>query len=213
MKIILLGAPGSGKGTQSNFITSEYGLKKISTGDILRSYVKKNNILGNKIKQIMKKGEFVSDEIMIYLIKNIIKKNTCKDFLFDGFPRNIFQATALKNFGIKINYVIELIISNNDIIDRIKGRLIHESSGRIYHKIYNPPKLNCKDDITGDILTLRGDDKKNVIKKRLTEYNKFNKSLVNFYIKESKLNNIMFHRINANNSITEINNKLKKILG
>lgn len=213
MIIILLGAPGSGKGTQAQFIVEKYNIKKISTGDILRSAAKKSHALGKKIKKIMQTGDFVSDEIVIQLIKNSIKQYKNKEFVLDGFPRNIFQAIALKKFAIKINYVIELVISINEIMNRLKNRLIHVNSGRIYHKIYNPPKVNFKDDITGEELMFREDDIEITIKNRLIEYQKFNQSLVNFYKNESRLRNLVFKQIDANNSISEINKKLKKVLG
>lgn len=212
MNIILLGAPGSGKGTQAQFIIKEYGIKRISTGDILRSSSKKNNILGKKITSIIKQGKLVSDKIVIQLIEDSIKKHSSKGFLLDGFPRTVFQAIALKQTLIKIDHVIDLIISNDEIIKRITGRLMHVPSGRIYHKVYNPPKYNHKDDITGDDLICREDDNEYIIKNRLSEYYKFNKLLINFYTKESQLNNLSYNQVNANSSIITINQKLKKIL-
>lgn len=214
MKIILLGAPGSGKGTQSQFITKEYGINKISTGDILRSYIKKNKNIGKKIKNIIEKGKLVPDELIISIIKKEIKKdNFQKNFLLEGFPRNINQAITLKKSGIIIDHVIELLSSNNIIINRLNGRMIHLASGRIYHKKYCPPKIKNKDDITGEPLVKRSDDKIDIIKLRLKEYADLIKPIVLFYKKEAEYNSLIYNEINVNKSIIDINKKLKTILG
>lgn len=213
MRIILLGPPGSGKGTQANFIVTRYNLAKISTGDILRQYSKKNNYLGKKIKKIIINGYLVDDDIIINLLINRIKKKDClKGFLLDGFPRNIFQALKIKELKININYVIQLDISDELIFQRLNGRLLHLQSGRTYHNIYNPPKEKNKDDITGDLLIKRKDDKKKIIKKRLLEFHKLNHSLVKFYIQESKEKKIIFKKIDAQKTIKDISNNIKNFL-
>lgn len=212
MKIVLLGPPGSGKGTQTQFITNEYNIKKISVGDILRK--SKKNKFFNKIKTTMNQGKLISDQLIIKIIKKIIENESFNQgFLLDGFPRTITQAIALKKMQTNINYVLELLISNETIINRLNGRLVHLPSGRIYHKKYKPPKIKYKDDITGEELIFRQDDQKKTIKNRLIEYNKFITPIVFFYQQEAKLNNLEYYKINANDTIININKKIKRILG
>lgn len=212
MKIILLGPPGSGKGTQSKLLINHYNIQIVSIGDILRSY-KENNKLGKKIKEKISIGKLISDQLIIKIVKETFKKNNIsKNFLLDGFPRTIDQAIALKEMKIKINYIIELIISDDDIIKRLNGRLIHLPSGRTYHTIYNPPKIKNKDDITGENLIFRDDDQVKVIKNRLVEYYKFHKPITNFYKKEAKLKNIKYCQINADSDIANVNKKIKNFL-
>jgi adenylate kinase len=182
MKIILVGAPGAGKGTQAHLITKHYKIPQISTGDMLRTVVKENNPLGNKVQKIMNKGGLVSDEVIIQLVKDRIKKEDCKNgFLFDGFPRTMPQATAIWREGIKIDHIIEIDVSDEEIIRRLSGRRIHPPSGRIYHIMYNPPKLAGYDDITGEPLIQRKDDTEEVIKKRLEVYHAQTRPLIEFY--------------------------------
>ncbi|WMY96088.1 MAG: adenylate kinase [Arsenophonus sp.] len=214
MFIILLGAPGSGKGTQACFIVKKYRIPKISTGDILRNEVKKNKKLGIQIKELINNGKLVTNEVVIALIKKRIIQNDCKNgFLLDGFPRTIAQAEILKNIGISIKYVLELHVSDEIIVERITGRRIHKSSGRIYHIKFNPPKIKNKDDITGDDLIIRDDDTEDIIRKRLMEYHQFTKPVIDYYRKEAINGRINFVRLNGSSKIIEINKKLVKIFG
>ncbi|WMY96715.1 MAG: adenylate kinase [Arsenophonus sp.] len=214
MFVILLGAPGSGKGTQAYFIVKKYGIPKISTGDILRNEIKKNKKLGIQIKKLINNGQLVTNEVVISLIKKRIIENDCKKgFLLDGFPRTIAQAEVIKNIGICIQYVLELHVSDDTIIERITGRRIHKLSGRIYHIKFNPPKIKNKDDITGDDLIIRDDDKEDIIRKRLMEYHKFTKPVIDYYRKESINGRTNFIRLNGSSEIIKINKQLINIFG
>lgn len=205
MKIIIFGAPGSGKGTQAELISKYFAIKKISSGDILRSEINKKSEIGIKIKKIINMGILIPDEIILGLIKKNIE-NTEK-YLLDGFPRTLKQAVFLSKKNIKIDYIINIIVPDDIIINRIKYRLIHPSSGRVYNKIYNPPKINNKDDITGEDLTTREDDNDKTIKLRLNNYKKYAYPILNWYknTKEVKLINI-----DGNNKINNIFNDIKK---
>ncbi|WMY95903.1 MAG: adenylate kinase [Arsenophonus sp.] len=214
MFIILLGAPGSGKGTQADFIVKKYGIPKISTGDILRNEIKKNKKLGIQIKELVNNGKLVTNEIVIALIKKRIVQNDCKNgFLLDGFPRTIAQAAIIKNIGISIKYVLELCVSDDIIIERITGRRIHKSSGRIYHIKFNPPKIKNKDDITGDDLIIRDDDQEDIIRKRLMEYHQFTKPVIDYYRKEAINGHTNFIKLNGSSEIVKINKQLVNIFG
>lgn len=182
MRIILLGAPGAGKGTQAQFIIERLGIPQISTGDMLRAAVKAGTELGKQAKSIMDAGGLVSDEIIIGLVKERINEADCaKGFLFDGFPRTIPQAEALKAAGIKIDSVIEIDVSDAEIIKRLSGRRVHPASGRVYHLVYNPPKVEGKDDLTGEDLIQRDDDTEATVRKRLDVYHNQTKPLINYY--------------------------------
>ncbi len=183
--IILLGAPGAGKGTQAAYITKELGIVQISTGDMLRKAISEGTELGLKAKEIMDNGQLVSDDIVIGLVKERLKEPDCKNgYLFDGFPRTIAQADSLKQAGVKIDYVIEINVPFAEIVTRLSGRRVHVASGRTYHVVYNPPKIMHQDDITGELLIQRDDDKEETIKKRLDVYAKQTAPLVNYYSKE-----------------------------
>ncbi|VFP83129.1 adenylate kinase [Candidatus Erwinia haradaeae] len=213
MHIIILGAPGSGKGTQAQFIMGTYGIPIISTGDMLRTAVKCNWKCGKKIKKIMDAGKLVSDEIVIDLVKERIDQPDCRmGFLFDGFPRTLLQAHAIKSDGIKIHYVLELFLSDKLVIERISGRRVHERSGRIYHVNFNPPKVTNRDDITGDILTIRADDQEVIVQKRLAEYHKMTLPLVHYYSQEEKIGNVEYYKLDASKSVKHIHNTLTSIL-
>ena len=182
MKLILLGAPGAGKGTQANFIKEKYGIPQISTGDMLRAAVKAGSPLGVAAKKIMDAGGLVSDEIIINLVKERIKEKDCqKGFLFDGFPRTLPQAEAMKQAGVEIDYVVEIDVADNEIVQRMSGRRVHPASGRTYHVKFNPPKVEGKDDITGEDLVQRPDDAEDTVIKRLTVYHDQTKPLVDYY--------------------------------
>ncbi|MCV6622990.1 MAG: adenylate kinase [Cellvibrionaceae bacterium] len=182
MRVILLGAPGAGKGTQAQFIMEQYNIPQISTGDMLRAAVKAGTELGLKVKDIMASGGLVSDEIIIALVKERIAQDDCANgFLFDGFPRTIPQAEALLESGVDIDHVIEIDVDDEEIVSRLSGRRVHEASGRVYHLVYNPPKNEGVDDETGDALVQRPDDQEDTVRKRLAVYHDQTKPLVNFY--------------------------------
>jgi len=182
MRIILLGAPGAGKGTQAGFITKKFGIPQISTGDMLRAAVKAESPLGLKDKNVMETGGLVSDEIIIDLIKERITQDDCANgFLFDGFPRTIPQAEALREAGVDIDHVIEIAVEDEEIVGRIAGRRMHPASGRTYHTEHNPPKVAGKDDETGEDLIQREDDKEETVRHRLSVYHSQTKPLVAFY--------------------------------
>jgi len=182
MKVILLGPPGAGKGTQAQFITEKYGIPQISTGDMLRSAVKAGTELGLKVKDIMASGGLVSDEVIIALVQERIQQADCSNgFLFDGFPRTIPQAQALVDAGVAIEYVIEIAVDDEQIVSRLSGRRVHENSGRVYHVEHNPPKSEGLDDETQEPLIQREDDKEATIRNRLSIYHNQTKPLVEFY--------------------------------
>ena len=182
MKLILLGAPGAGKGTQANFIKEKFGIPQISTGDMLRAAVKAGTPMGLAAKKIMDAGGLVSDEIIIGLVKDRIAEADCANgFLFDGFPRTIPQADAMKEAGVKLDYVLEIDVPFDAIIERMSGRRSHPASGRTYHVKFNPPKVAGKDDVTGEELIQREDDKEETVKKRLQVYSDQTRPLVDYY--------------------------------
>lgn len=181
-----MGGPGAGKGTQANYIKERFGIPQISTGDMLRAAVKAGTELGMMAKKIMDAGGLVSDDIIIGLVKSRIAQPDCrKGFLFDGFPRTIPQANAMKTAGVPINFVIEIDVSDDEIIKRLSGRRMHPSSGRSYHVIFNPPKVADVDDVTGEPLIQRDDDKEETVRKRLEIYHAQTKPLVEYYSKWS----------------------------
>ena len=186
MRIILLGAPGAGKGTQAQFICEKYGIPQISTGDMLRAAVKAKSDLGKQVEEVMVSGGLVTDDIIIALVKDRIKEGDCGNgFLFDGFPRTIPQAAALIEGGIHIDIVLEIDVNDDEIVKRLSGRRVHVESGRTYHVVYNPPKLAGADDVTGGELIQREDDKEETIRNRLNVYHLQTKPLVDFYTKLS----------------------------
>ncbi|MFN6885020.1 adenylate kinase, partial [Proteus mirabilis] len=168
MRIILLGAPGAGKGTQAQFIKENYGIPQISTGDMLRAAVSAGTELGLKAKALMDNGQLVTDELVIALVKERIKQDDCRNgFLLDGFPRTIPQADAMKEAGINVDFVLEFAVPDEIIVERIVGRRVHAPSGRVYHIKFNPPKVENRDDVTGEELTTRKDDQEETVRKRL----------------------------------------------
>ena len=182
MRIILLGAPGAGKGTQAQFICQRFGIPQISTGDMLRAAVKAGTELGQQVKEVLDTGGLVSDDLIIGLINERIAQDDCaKGYLLDGFPRTIPQAEALVDAQISIDHVLEIAVDDEEIVGRIAGRRVHPGSGRIYHLQHNPPQQDGKDDVTGEALIQREDDKEETVRKRLQVYHTQTKPLVDFY--------------------------------
>ena len=187
MRLILLGAPGAGKGTQATFICQKYGIPQISTGDMLRAAVKAGTPLGLQAKAIMESGGLVSDDLIINLVKERLAQSDCaKGFLFDGFPRTIPQADAMRAAGVKLDYVLEIDVPFEAIIERMSGRRSHPPSGRTYHVKFNPPKVAGQDDVTGEALVQREDDKEETVKKRLDVYSAQTRPLVDYYSQWAK---------------------------
>jgi adenylate kinase len=184
MRLILLGAPGAGKGTQAAHLTEKFGIPQISTGDMLRAAVKAGTPLGLEARKFMDAGALVPDEVIIGLVKERIKQpDAAKGFLFDGFPRTIPQADAMKAAGVKLDYVVEVHVDDAEIVKRLSGRRVHVGSGRTYHIVFNPPKVAGKDDVTGEDLIQREDDKEATIRKRLEVYHSQTEPLVDYYSK------------------------------
>jgi adenylate kinase len=182
MRLILLGAPGAGKGTQANFIKEKYNIPQISTGDMLRAAIKAGTELGMAAKKVMDVGGLVSDDIMIGLVKDRLKDADCNNgYLFDGFPRTVAQADAMKEAGINIDYVLEIDVPDELIVDRMSGRRSHPASGRVYHVKNNPPKVDNVDDVTGEPLVQRDDDKEETVKHRLSVYHNQTEVLLGYY--------------------------------
>ena len=182
MRIILLGAPGAGKGTQTRFITEKFTVPQISTGDMLRAAVRAESPLGLQVKDVMDSGGLVSDEIIIALIQERLQQPDCANgFLFDGFPRTIPQAEALRDAGVHLDHVLEIAVDDEEIVGRLSGRRVHPASGRVYHTEYNPPKVAGVDDLTGEELIQRKDDLEETIRHRLSLYHSQTKPLVAFY--------------------------------
>ena len=214
MQIILLGAPGAGKGTQAKFISDHFNIPQISTGDMLRASVSKGTELGLKAKVLMEKGELVPDDLILDLVKDRISEKDCANgFLFDGFPRTLDQANALKDKGIKIDCVIEIMVDDDEIIQRMSGRRVHSASGRTYHIKYNPPLKENVDDETGEPLIQRPDDNEETVRKRLAIYHEQTSPLVDFYKKSSLVENgNKYIQVNGVGDISTIQEQIKKAL-
>jgi adenylate kinase len=206
MRIILLGAPGAGKGTQAQFLTKKYNIPQISTGDMLRAAIKAGTELGKQAKAAMDAGQLVTDEIIIGLVKDRIAEDDCKNgYLLDGFPRTLPQADAVTNAGIEIDAVIEIDVPDEEIVKRMSGRRAHLASGRTYHIIYNPPKVEGKDDITGEALVQRDDDKEEVVKERLKTYHDQTEPLIDYYKAQAEKNpNIKYIRVDGTADIKDV---------
>jgi adenylate kinase len=205
MRIILLGPPGAGKGTQAQFIMQRYGIPQISTGDMLRAAVKAGTELGLKAKAVMDSGALVSDDIIIGLVKERIAQPDCaKGFLFDGFPRTIPQAEALVAAGVDLDHVVEIAVDDEEIVGRMSGRRVHEASGRVYHVVNNPPKREGVDDVTGEPLIQRVDDKEETVRKRLQVYQDQTRPLVAFYSGMQSAKAPKYHRIHGVGSVDNI---------
>jgi len=208
MRLVLTGPPGAGKGTQANFITSKFGIPQISTGDMLRAAIKEGSPLGIAAKKVMDQGVLVSDDIVIGLVKERLNRPDCqRGYLFDGFPRTIPQAQAMRSAGVKLDYVLEIDVPDDEIIVRMSGRWVHLRSGRTYHVKFNPPKVPGKDDETGEPLTQRDDDKAETVRKRLEVYHSQTELLVAFYrnwASEGDPNAPRYRKISGSGSVEDI---------
>ena len=208
MRLILLGAPGAGKGTQAAFICQKYGIPQISTGDMLRAAVKAGTPLGLAAKQVMDAGGLVSDDLIISLVKERIAQPDCANgFLFDGFPRTIPQADAMRAAGVKLDLVLEIDVPDEAIIERMSGRRVHPASGRTYHVHNNPPKVEHKDDVTGEPLIQRDDDREEIVRKRLNVYHQQTRPLVDYYSKWAATGDAQaprYRKISGTGSVEEI---------
>ncbi len=217
MRLILLGAPGAGKGTQAQYICEKYGIPQISTGDMLRAAVKAGTPLGVEAKKVMDAGGLVSDDIILGLIKERLQQADCANgFLFDGFPRTIPQAQALKDQGVNLDFVVEVDVADEEIIKRMSGRRVHPASGRTYHVVFNPPRIEGKDDLTDEPLIQRDDDNEETVRKRLDVYHSQTKPLVEFYSKwaeSGEANAPKYVKIAGVGSVTDIRDQIFKALG
>lgn len=212
MRLILIGPPGAGKGTQAAFIKEHFGIPQISTGDMLRAAVKAGTELGKAAKIVMDQGKLVSDEIIIGLVKERLQADDCKNgFLFDGFPRTIPQAEALRAANVPVDFVLEIAVPDAEIVERMSGRRVHVASGRTYHVKYNPPKREGIDDVTGEPLVQRADDREEVVLKRLSVYHAQTEALVNFYselAKSGASDAPVYRSVSGIGSIEEIRNRI-----
>jgi adenylate kinase len=214
MRVILLGGPGAGKGTQANYIKERYQIPQISTGDMLRAHVKAGTELGVAAKKIMDAGGLVSDDIIMGMVKDRIAQDDCKNgYLFDGFPRTIPQADALKAAGVKLDAVVEVDVPDEEIIKRMSGRRVHLASGRTYHVVFNPPKVAGKDDVTGEDLIQRDDDKEDTVRARLKVYHDQTEPLVAFYGKEAAAGGLKYVKINGIGKVEQIRDQIFAALG
>ena len=214
MNLILLGAPGAGKGTLAAYLIEKMGVPSVSTGNILREAIANNTALGQKAKQYMDAGQLVPDQLVIDLLKDRIAQDDCKGgFILDGFPRTIPQADAMKEAGITVDYVLEFDVPDELIVDRIIGRRVHAASGRVYHIKFNPPKVEGKDDVTGEELTTRKDDQEETVRKRLVEYHQMTAPLIGYYQKEAEAGNTQYAKVDGTKAVADVRVELEKILG
>ncbi len=211
MRLILLGPPGAGKGTQAAFIREHFHIRQISTGDMLRAAVKAGTALGVAAKKVMDAGQLVSDDIIIGLVKERLKEPDCRNgYLFDGFPRTIPQAEAMRHSGVDLDFVLEIDVDRDEIIQRMSGRRVHPGSGRSYHVKFNPPRVPGKDDITGEPLVQRDDDKEETVRKRLEVYEQQTRPLVEYYSKWAAQGDVRapkYRRISGVGTVDEIRNR------
>jgi len=213
MRTILLGAPGAGKGTQAQYIAEKYGIPQISTGDMLRAAVKAKTELGLQVEQVMASGGLVTDDIIIALVKERIQEPDCANgFLFDGFPRTIPQAQAMIDESVEIDVVLEIDVPDDEIVKRLGGRRVHLNSGRIYHVEFNPPKVEGKDDETGEDLIQRDDDKEETVRNRLAVYHEQTEPLVEYYQSLAKETDTEYHRIDGTQPVEAVSKELGALL-
>jgi adenylate kinase len=217
MRVILLGGPGAGKGTQAGFITKRYGIPQISTGDMLRAAIKQGTELGKAAKTIMDRGDLVSDDIIIGLVRDRIAQADCGNgFLFDGFPRTIPQAEAMKGQGVPIEHVVEVAVPDAVIVERMSGRWSHTPSGRTYHTKFNPPKVSGRDDLTGEALSQRDDDREETVRKRLDVYHRQTEPLVDYYARWAASGDKQapkYSRIDGIGTVDEVRDRIFAALG
>ncbi len=215
MRIILLGPPGAGKGTQAQLISKEFGIPQISTGDMLRAAIKEGTELGKLAKSVMDAGQLVSDDLIINLVKDRISQPDCANgCIFDGFPRTIAQAEALSAAGVDIDYVIEISVPDDEIVSRMSGRRAHLASGRTYHVVYNPPKVEGIDDVTGEPLVQRDDDKEEVVRDRLSVYHAQTAALIDYYqqVAQSGENAPEYHNFDGTKPIDTVRDEIFAVL-
>ena len=215
MRIILLGPPGAGKGTQAQLISKEFGIPQISTGDMLRAAIKEGTELGKLAKSVMDAGQLVSDDLIINLVKDRISQPDCANgCIFDGFPRTIAQAEALSGVGVDIDYVIEISVPDDEIVRRMSGRRAHLASGRTYHVVYNPPKVEGIDDVTGEPLVQRDDDKEEVVRDRLSVYHAQTAALIDYYqqVAQSGENAPEYHDFDGTKAIDTVRDEIFAVL-
>ena len=214
MRIILLGAPGAGKGTQAQFLMDKYGIPQISTGDMLRAAIKAGTPLGLKAKEVMDKGQLVSDDIIIGLVKERIAQDDCaKGFLLDGFPRTIPQADAMKDAGVVVDFVLEFDVPDEEIVKRMSGRRVHPGSGRVYHVVFNPPKVDGKDDVSGEDLVIRADDEETTVRKRLDISHQQTEPRVGYYKAEAAAGRTRYERLDGTQAVDAVSQQLAGLLG
>ena len=211
MRIILLGAPGAGKGTQAQFLMDKFQIPQISTGDMLRAAIRDETPLGLQVKQVIDAGQLVSDDLIMGLVKERVAQNACTNgFLSDGVPRTIGQADAMKDMGIHIDYVIEIDVPDDVIVARMSGRRMHLASGRVYHVAHNPPKVADTDDVTGEPLSIRPDDQEETVRDRLKVYHEQTKPLVSYY-KDSG-DSLHYYSLDGTQPVAEVSKQLQKLL-
>jgi adenylate kinase len=212
LRIILLGGPGAGKGTQAKYITEKFSIPQISTGYMLRKAIADESPIGVQVKQVMESGGLVSDDIILQLVKDRISQDDCKNgYLFDGFPRTIAQAESLKTQAIDIDFVVEIYVDDAEIIKRISGRRVHQASGRTYHVLFNPPKHENRDDVTDDTLIQREDDKEDTVRRRLNVYHTQTQPLIEFYSNWSDSGDAhapKFVKVNGMGKVTDIRDQI-----
>lgn len=209
MRILLLGAPGAGKGTQAAFIKDKFNIPQISTGDMLRAAVRAGTALGLEAKKVMEAGELVPDDLIMDLVKDRIRRDDCRQgYLFDGFPRTLGQAEAMQREGILIDCVVEIVVADDEIIKRLDGRRIHPGSGRVYHVLFNPPQQPGVDDVSGEALVQREDDREATVRKRLQVYHEQTAPLIRFYSDPSGRNAPAYLRVDGAGDVREITKNL-----
>jgi adenylate kinase len=214
MRIILLGPPGAGKGTQAARIRDHFGIPQISTGDMLRAAVKAGSELGLRVKKVMDAGELVSDDLILSLVRERVREPDCRNgYLFDGFPRTIAQAEGMRKTGIDVDCVLEIRVADEEIVRRMSGRRVHPGSGRTYHVVFNPPRVTGKDDVTGEALIQRDDDVEETVRKRLQVYHSQTAPLIDYYAKSTPGKGPKYVRIEGTGSVDEISRSALAALG